>query len=335
MISTMQILPTNFDIYLSVIAILVMIECIIYGFVKGNASLSILIACIVLFIIQLMDRQISGTYLFPIANRWIKLSMTEAILSCPPWAAGFFKYSPILRLAGSFAPLTSMFLHANTFHIFFNMLFLCFVGMPLEQRIGSKNFMIIYVLSGLIGSFAQYSIGSPGIGASGAVLGILGAFAYLYPHEKFTVFLLFIPLRNVPIMFIAAFYLAMDLIFQMSGTMSGIGHLAHIGGIVGGFLIAALMKRRGSVRVYSTSTGGTKININKKKLNVYELYNILRNKEKIELALNEDIPEVQRAIVENIIEEGRCPRCGEKLKIKGSRVECTGCDYCFNLLVNR
>ena len=317
MISTMQLI-NNFDIYLSVIAVLVMVAAIIYGFVKGNASLSILIACIVLFVMQHINDNVFS------------------MLAYPPWLFRNFSDFPVLlKITSSFAPLTSMFLHANTFHIFFNMLFLCFVGMPLEQRIGSKNFMIIYVLSGLIGSFAQYSIGSPGIGASGAVLGILGAFAYLYPHEKFTVFLLFIPLRNVPIMFIAAFYLAMDLIFQMSGTAQGIGHLAHIGGIVSGFLIAALMKRKGRVKVYRASTGGTKININKKKLNVYELYNILRNKEKIELALNEDIPEVQRAIVENIIEEGRCPRCGEKLKIKGSRVECTGCDYCFNLLVNR
>jgi Uncharacterized membrane protein (homolog of Drosophila rhomboid) len=233
MISTMQILPTNFNIYLSVAAIVVMIIGIAYGFMKGNAFLSILIVCIILFIAQKI-----GTYV-------------TIMLSIPPWMIrdllfrDFSELPTLLKITSSFAPLTSIFLHKNFTHIFFNMLFLFFVGMPLEQRIGNKNFMCIYLLSGLIGGFFQYSIGDYGIGASGAVLGILGAFAYLYPHERFTVFLLFIPLRNIPIVFIAAFYLIVDVMLQISGGAPSIGHLAHIGGMVGGFAIAALIKRRG------------------------------------------------------------------------------------------
>ena len=154
---------------------------------------------------------------------------------------------------------------------------------------------------------------------------------------------MFIPLRNIPIVFIAAFYLIVDVMLQISGGAPSIGHLAHIGGIVGGFAVAALIKRRGGIGTYRTGrTYGTsriyrtgRIGTRMSRLNVYELYNISRNKERVEAALKEDIKEVQRAIIESIIKDGKCPRCGEKLKIKGNRVECDRCDYCFNLFVNK
>ena len=77
---------------------------------------------------------------------------------------------------------TSMFVHSGFLHIFGNMLVFFFIGMAFEQRVGWSKFLIIYLLTGVLGSLTHsvLILGSPIplVGASGAIFGIMGAFAY-------------------------------------------------------------------------------------------------------------------------------------------------------------
>ena len=103
-----------------------------------------------------------------------------------------FALTPTLILSGEklWTLLTSMFLHAGFFHIFANMFSLFFIGNFLEKIIGKKRFILVYLVSGIIGgiffvlSGMIFNSNIPGIGASGAVFGVLGILAILVPYSK-------------------------------------------------------------------------------------------------------------------------------------------------------
>ncbi len=103
-----------------------------------------------------------------------------------------FALTPSLVLSGEkvWTLLTSMFAHVSLFHIFANMFSLFFVGNFLEKIIGSKRFIGVYLVSGLIGGIFFVASGiifndnTPGLGASGAVFGVLGVLATLVPYSK-------------------------------------------------------------------------------------------------------------------------------------------------------
>ena len=97
--------------------------------------------------------------------------------------------SPNIRLL---TLVSSMFMHAGPMHLLLNMLILIFLGVPFEDRIGSRSFLRIYVISGILGSLITGSISvwnqsgleTINLGASGAVFGIMGGFALLYPRDE-------------------------------------------------------------------------------------------------------------------------------------------------------
>ncbi|MBK7808115.1 MAG: rhomboid family intramembrane serine protease [Saprospiraceae bacterium] len=131
--------------------------------------------------------------------------------------------------------ITHMFMHADEKHLFFNMLGLYFLGPWVESSLGHKRFLILYLASGFVASIAQV-IATQGIivGASGAVYGVLAAFATMFPNVE--LMLLFPPIP------IKAKYMALGLILiglfsGVTGAQAGIGHFAHIGGAVLGFLL--------------------------------------------------------------------------------------------------
>jgi len=320
----LQILsPVNISLLL--IALLVIFVSIFYGFVRGRASLAMLLACVLVFFLQMISDAVDN----PIVlwnNLIFELDLTF-VLSRPVWMLpANLAGDPFFFLGSLFAPLASMFLHGDFSHIFFNMIFLFFIGLPLEQRIGSRNFMAIYLVSGLVGSFCQYATGIPGIGASGALMGIFGAFAYLYPHERFVVFPFFIP---VPASILLLVYVGIDAIYGLTGTATGIAHLAHLGGVFGGIAVAYFLRKQ------KGKTGTTRARVRtiraKKNLNVYGLYTINPNLELIQDAAKEEIPEVKKAKIESIVARGICPQCGSKPEIKGNAVVCRSCGYSFSL----
>lgn len=140
--------------------------------------------------------------------------------------------------------VTHLFMHMDFFHIFFNMYTLWMFGGILENFWGSKRFLQFYAVCGLCAGLAQLALQQSAflaMGASGAVMGVLAAYGYLFPNTE--LMLLFIPFP------IKAKYLISGLIlldvFGVVSPQQGdqIGHYAHLGGALAGLIIVILGNR--------------------------------------------------------------------------------------------
>ena len=127
---------------------------------------------------------------------------------------------------------TYMFLHAGLMHLLFNMIGLFFFGPRLEARLGSRGFLGLYFLSGLGGAAFTFvfSFGSPVVGASAAVYGIIIGFAMYWPRELIYIYGVF----PVQARWLAAFVVAISLYSGISGSDGGTAHFAHLGGLAVG-----------------------------------------------------------------------------------------------------
>lgn len=146
--------------------------------------------------------------------------------------------------------LTYMFLHSvhNLFHILINMYILWMFGRELESIWGEKAFLRFYLTCGIGAGIISslFTMGSPTmtIGASGAIFGILVAYAVVYPERLITVFILIFPLPPMKAKHVVMIFAGMELLFGVSGTAPGIAHFAHLGGGVIGFIYLKVWKRR-------------------------------------------------------------------------------------------
>ncbi|MCB1167368.1 MAG: rhomboid family intramembrane serine protease, partial [Leptospiraceae bacterium] len=102
-------------------------------------------------------------------------------------------------------PITSMFLHGGLIHIAVNMVALYSLGAPIEHKIGSFRFAMLYLVSGLCGALFvvafQATSTLPTVGASGAILGLLGALAIFFPRAQLLVFFFPMKARTAAILF--------------------------------------------------------------------------------------------------------------------------------------
>ena len=125
--------------------------------------------------------------------------------------------------------ITSAFTHIEVWHIGFNMLALWYLGPQLEQAIGRARFLALYLLSGLAGSVVVLWLASPTtstLGASGAVFGLMGALLVIALKVR----------ANVQTLLA---WLAMNVVFTFTG--SGISWQGHLGGLLGGMAVAAIV----------------------------------------------------------------------------------------------
>jgi membrane associated rhomboid family serine protease len=138
---------------------------------------------------------------------------------------------------------THAFLHGNIWHLLFNMMGLWFAGRIVERVMGTGRFLTLYVACAVSGGIAQVLLGdgkSILLGASGAVCGVIIAFATMFPEAQIVMLLFFvIPVR------LRAKYLGWGLagssaLFLLVGFEPWIGHAAHLGGCVMGYLLARL-----------------------------------------------------------------------------------------------
>ena len=147
----------------------------------------------------------------------------------------------------SFRPyqlVTMMFAHGGFAHILFNMWALWMFGSVLERVWGAKKFLIFYLVCGLAAGFAQLffvRFGPPAVGASGAIMGLLAAFAYTFPNTQFYIIPLPFPIKAK---YMAAIYAALDLfgVFQPGGG-DNVAHFAHLGGLVMGFILVIIWNK--------------------------------------------------------------------------------------------
>ncbi|RME92442.1 MAG: rhomboid family intramembrane serine protease [Candidatus Hydrogenedentota bacterium] len=134
-------------------------------------------------------------------------------------------------------PITAMFMHAGLLHIGVNMIALYSIGPPIEHTIGSKRYLQLYFISGLTGALFvilfQSGTTTPTVGASGAIMGILGALAVFYPNSYLFVFFIPMKARTAAILFAVG-----SVLFQVLGAAEEISHLGHLGGLIGGVLFS-------------------------------------------------------------------------------------------------
>ncbi|MCW8802084.1 MAG: rhomboid family intramembrane serine protease [Candidatus Bathyarchaeota archaeon] len=139
-----------------------------------------------------------------------------------------------------FSLVTSMFLHADLIHLGLNMIFLLLSGDAVERELGNLKFLGLYLACGIIaGLFHAYLNSSstiPTIGASGAIFGILAAFAILFPFRWVLKLFGFIPLPLPAILFVFITILT-ETAYVASGITENIAHTAHLGGFLAGFFL--------------------------------------------------------------------------------------------------
>ena len=157
-------------------------------------------------------------------------------------------------------PLTYMFLHGGFIHIFFNMMTLYFLGPETERTMGSRHFLAMYLVSGILGGLGWLWLsGSPQavcVGASGAIFGILGAFATLYPKRELTIFVFIFPITAAAWKIVAGISI-LQFLLVTGGANDNIAYAAHLAGAFAGFLyIDQLFENRHLRRLLSRIGGG-------------------------------------------------------------------------------
>jgi membrane associated rhomboid family serine protease len=191
---------------------------------------ALLIANVAVFVLQYL----SGSLLISSLALW-------------PFGSDQFPGAPIFR---PWQLLTYGFLHAGPAHLFFNMLALYMFGGDVEQLLGSRRYLIYYLLCVIGAAVTQLVVMGnidrppvPTIGASGGVFGLLLAFGMAFPQRR--IILLFPPIP-MPAWLFVTLYGLLELYLGVTGTSQGVAHFAHLGGMIAGFLL--LMLWRGQAR---------------------------------------------------------------------------------------
>ena len=139
--------------------------------------------------------------------------------------------------------ITSMFLHADILHLGLNMFFLLVSGDAVERELGSSRFLALYlafgVIAGLFHSYLNSASTISTIGASGAIFGVLAAFAILFPFRWLLKLLGFIPIPLPAILFVFITILT-ETAYVSSGVVENVAHTAHVGGFLAGVFLTLL-----------------------------------------------------------------------------------------------
>lgn len=139
--------------------------------------------------------------------------------------------------------VTYQFLHANELHIFVNMLGLWLVGRELEPWIGTPKFVALYLMGGICGGLLQVLFSSsPLIGASGSVCAIFLAFITLFPSQPITALLFFVLPIRMRARMLGYILVAGSILFWLSGWQPKVGHLAHLGGFLTGWIFGMIFR---------------------------------------------------------------------------------------------
>lgn len=141
--------------------------------------------------------------------------------------------------------VTYAFLHAGLLHLAFNMFAVYMFGSDLERIWGARRYLIYYLICAVSAAMMQLIVTSasgtfhPTLGASGAVFGLLLGFARYFPNRQLMLLIPPIPMRAKTFVIL---YGALELFLGVTGTQEGVAHFAHLGGLVGGFLVLRYWK---------------------------------------------------------------------------------------------
>lgn len=163
---------------------------------------------------------------------------------------GFIVSLALWPLQLNFLPwqiVTYAFLHGSLMHLVFNMYGLWLFGSEMERLLGRRIFFRLYFASVLSAAAMQLLVGSltgstmPTVGASGGVFGLLLAYGMCFPNRK--LMLLFPPIP-MPAWLFVFLYGAIELMLGVTGVQMEVAHFAHIGGMIGGYLVIRSWRRQ-------------------------------------------------------------------------------------------
>lgn len=190
------------------------------------------------------------TRLLLIAN--VTIYLLQQVFSDPLiiWFALWPFHTPS-SFVSSFMPwqvITYSFLHGGLLHLGFNMLGLYMFGGQIEQVFGSRRFLIYYLGCVFAAALVQLAMSAfsggpamPTVGASGGVFGLLLAYGLFFP--KRTILLIFPPIP-MPAWLFVTIYGLLELYLGVTGTQAGVAHFAHLGGMLGGYILIRQWRRR-------------------------------------------------------------------------------------------
>jgi membrane associated rhomboid family serine protease len=145
------------------------------------------------------------------------------------------------------------FLHGSVAHIGFNMLGLWMFGAEIERYVGPKRLLACYFASVVTAALTQLFVPmlfhappAPTIGASGGVFGLLLAYALMFPTRKVVPL---IPPIPMPAWLFATIYAGIELFLGVTGTLSGVAHFAHLGGMIGSALVVMQWRRTATRKI--------------------------------------------------------------------------------------
>lgn len=186
----------------------------------------------------------------PPVTRNILIANVALFLVVMTAGEGVFESFALYPLGAGFMPwqlVTYGFVHGGVMHIAFNMLGVWQFGSDLERVWGSRKYLVYYLACAVAAGLTQLGFAAvtgsvyPTVGASGALFGLLLAFAMIFPHRK--VLLLFPPIPMRAPIFVAVFGI-IELFLGVTGSVEGVAHFAHLGGLAGGFVLLKLWKQR-------------------------------------------------------------------------------------------
>jgi len=145
---------------------------------------------------------------------------------------------------------TSLFLHADIFHISGNMLYLYIFGDNIEDFLGHLRFLLFYFVCGLVADLAHIlsttffgGLQVPTLGASGAISGVMGAYILLYPRARIQTLTFVITVVSIPAVFFLGFWFILQLLYTWLGMGGNVAYWAHIGGFAAGIALGWIAKR--------------------------------------------------------------------------------------------
>ena len=282
----------------TVLGIIAIIVSILYALVR-RALFSLTAAIAILFIFMMLAVTSSA---------WGRLELSPGFYDLALVHFRTWRYEEIPQF------FTSMFVHQNLLHLGFNMLALIFIGVPLEDRVGTPAFIVMFFFGGLMGSMAFYLIHYNELyvllGASGAIAAELGMYARLYPRQRVSLFFPGFLLPPIPIIWVALGFLVLSSL--MVFIVPNVAHESHIAGLIFGFALAPLIARLPSRKKETTKT-----------LDIDALEQLAVTpelKDMVARIRSETVSEVREAWLDRLVKSARCPKCGGPLMHRSGKI---------------
>ncbi len=198
------------------------------GLSGGTVTIVLIALNVLVFLFGYVDRQ----------NRLIYLALVP---------------SYVVQAGAWWQIVTYMFVHASWSHIFFNMLALFLFGVQLEHRMGGRDFLVLYFACGIGAGLVTMLINNvtgigniPVVGASGAIYGLLLAFAAFFPDDRIYIFGI-LPMR-APVA--VGVFAGIEIVLQLANLQTGVAHIAHLSGIAFAYLFMLVRYRINAVSVF-------------------------------------------------------------------------------------